>query len=139
LPNDILVKTDRASMATSLELRAPLLDHEVVELASRFPASWTWADGTGKRALKDLLARRVPRALWDRPKQGFGVPVGDWLRGPLRPWAEELLSPGSLGSTGLWREAAVRRSWQALLAGRPTEYLVWRILQAQAWLMAQER
>jgi asparagine synthase (glutamine-hydrolysing) len=137
LPNDILVKTDRASMATSLELRAPLLDHEVVELASRFPADWAWADGTGKRALKDLLARRVPRALWDRPKQGFGVPVGDWLRGPLRPWAEDLLSPDSLGATGLWRETAVRQPWRALLAGRPTEYLVWRILQAQAWLMAQ--
>jgi asparagine synthase (glutamine-hydrolysing) len=139
LPNDILVKTDRASMATSLELRAPLLDHEVVELASRFPAEWTWADGGGKRALKDLLARRVPRPLWERPKQGFGVPVGAWLRGPLRGWAEDLLAPAALEATGLWRVGPIRHQWDALLAGRPTEYLLWRILQAQAWLVAQPR
>lgn len=133
LPNDILVKTDRASMATSLELRAPLLDHEVVELAYGLPGEWTWAGGEGKRILRTILAQHVPKSLWDRPKQGFAVPISDWLRGDLRPWAESLLSEAALTQTGFWKVAAIRRRWARHLAGEDHRDFLWTVLQVQGW------
>jgi asparagine synthase (glutamine-hydrolysing) len=117
LPDDILTKVDRASMAVSLEARVPLLDHRVVEFAWRIPSHRLIAGGEGKRPLRAVLARHVPRALVDRPKTGFGIPVGEWLKGPLRPWAEDLLSPGAL-SDGLFDRAAVRRWFEEFLSGR---------------------
>jgi asparagine synthase (glutamine-hydrolysing) len=136
LPHDVLVKADRASMASSLELRAPLLDHHIAELALGLPAEWTWADGTGKLALKSLLERYVPRALWDRSKRGFGVPVESWLRGALRPWAEELLDPAILMGAGLWDVRAVRARWDEHQAGSNHDMFLWSVLQVQAWLAA---
>jgi asparagine synthase (glutamine-hydrolysing) len=132
LPDDILTKVDRASMAVSLEVRVPLLDHRVVESAWRLPSSVLIKNGKGKRPLRAVLDRYVPSALVDRPKTGFGVPIGEWLRGPLRPWAEELLSPGEID--GLFDAVLVqarlaehqsgRRNWQSAL---------WPLLQFQAW------
>jgi asparagine synthase (glutamine-hydrolysing) len=136
LPDDILTKVDRASMAVSLEARVPLLDHRVVEFAWRIPSARLIAHGEGKRPLRAVLARYVPRALVDRPKTGFGIPVGEWIRGPLRPWAEDLLSPGALAD-GLFDRAAVRRWFAELLSGRrDAQHGLWAVLQFQAWRRA---
>jgi asparagine synthase (glutamine-hydrolysing) len=136
LPDDILTKVDRASMAVSLEARVPLLDHRVVEFAWRIPSDRLIASGDGKRPLRAVLARHVPNALVDRPKTGFGIPVGEWLKGPLRPWAEDLLSPGAL-SDGLFDRAAVRRWFDEFLSGRrDAQHGLWALLQFQAWRRA---
>lgn len=111
LPDDILVKVDRAAMAASLETRAPLLDHRVFELAWRIPFARKMRDGVGKLPLRTLLYRHVPRALVDRPKRGFAVPLADWLRGPLRPWAESLLEPSALDATGILDGRRVGTLW----------------------------
>ena len=136
LPDDILTKVDRASMAVSLEARVPLLDHRVVEFAWRIPSSRLIANREGKRPLRAVLARYVPNALVDRPKTGFGIPVGEWLKGPLRPWAEDLLSPGAL-SDGLFDREAVRRWFDEFLSGRrDAQHGLWAVLQFQAWRRA---
>ena len=135
LPDDLLAKVDRASMAYSLEVRCPLLDYRIVEFAWSLP-DWAsfGADGT-KRALRQVLARRVPRALFERPKSGFEPPVGDWLRGPLRDWAEDLLAPAALEAAGL-NPAPVRARWARHLGGRNATYPLWTILMFQAWRRA---
>ena len=102
LPDDILVKIDRAAMGVSLETRVPFLDHHIIEFASQIPLSMKLNNGGGKAILKDVLYGYVPRELIERPKMGFGIPVGDWLRGPLKEWAEELLDASKLASQGFF-------------------------------------
>ena len=133
LPDDILVKVDRAAMAVSLETRLPLLDHRVAEVAARLPLSMKIAGGEGKKALRRILYRHVPKALIERPKTGFAVPVGEWLRGPLRGWAEELLEPRRLRESG-FDMAPVQRRWAEHLRGRGDHSAsLWAVLAYQAW------
>ena len=134
LPDDLLAKVDRASMAVGLEARVPLLDHRVVELSWRLPRHLKVRAGEGKWILRRILHRHVPASLVDRPKMGFSVPVGAWLRGPLRPWAEDLLAADALRRTGLIDPAPVRKAWGELAAGRGRhELALWAVLVFQAW------
>lgn len=134
LPDDILTKVDRASMAVGLEARVPLIDHRVVEFAWSLPRDYKIQGGVTKRILRDVLYRHVPRALIDRPKMGFGIPLGAWLKGPLRDWAEDLLSESALRETGLFAPQAVRNRWHRHLSGTEQgEYALWSVLMAQAW------
>jgi len=137
LPDDILVKVDRASMAVSLESRIPLLDHRVIEFAWRLPLSLKIRDGRGKWLLRELLARYVPRSVTDRPKHGFDVPLAAWLRGPLRGWAEELLDEGRLRREGMLRPEPIRQKWLEHVRGDTSwNYDLWAVLMFQAWLEA---
>jgi asparagine synthase (glutamine-hydrolysing) len=134
LPDDILCKVDRAAMAVSLETRVPFLDHRVAELAARIPVSMKVRGGKGKHILRELLYREAPRALFERPKAGFAIPVGEWLKGPLRPWAEDLLEPGRMAQEGWLDPAVVRRRWQEHLSGRrDSTPALWAVLMFQAW------
>jgi asparagine synthase (glutamine-hydrolysing) len=136
LPDDVLVKVDRAAMSVALETRCPLLDHRVVAFARSLPAEFKTRGGAQKWALRSLLARFVPRAITDRPKQGFAVPVDAWLRGELRPWAEELLEIGRRGSAlGALDRAAVHRAWSEHQSGRRNnQNRLWPVLMYRAWL-----
>lgn len=134
MPDDILVKVDRAAMAVSLETRAPFLDHRVAEFAWRIPLHQKIRDGQGKWLLRQVLYQYVPAELIDRPKMGFGIPLDDWLRGPLRSWAEALLTTEMLSRDGLFNVEEVQKAWQQhLQCKRQYGYRLWSILMFQSW------
>jgi asparagine synthase (glutamine-hydrolysing) len=140
LPDDILVKVDRAAMGVSLETRVPLLDPDVVRFAWRLPLAMKLRNGQGKWLLRQVLYKFVPRELIERPKSGFDVPIGEWLRGPLREWAESLLDESRLGRERFFDPAPIRQKWDQHLSGRRDwQRPLWNILMFQAWLEAESQ
>ncbi|RME97556.1 MAG: asparagine synthetase B, partial [Alphaproteobacteria bacterium] len=134
LPDDILTKVDRASMAVALEVRCPMIDHRVVEFFWTLPRQMLTRGGKGKLMLRHLLARHVPEALFERPKAGFGVPIEHWLKGPLKEWAGDLLSPERLKREGYFDPAPVQQAWDEHQSGRANHaYRLWTILMFQSW------
>jgi asparagine synthase (glutamine-hydrolysing) len=138
LPDDVLTKVDRASMAVSLEVRVPLLDHRVVEFGWRLPFNQKYRDGRGKWLLRQVLGRHIPPELFERPKAGFGVPIAAWLRGPMHEWAEELLTPNALIDGGIFGTKSIQLAWRRLLAGHDRfQEPIWGVLMYQAWRRRQ--
>ncbi|MCA9797320.1 MAG: asparagine synthetase B, partial [Candidatus Eremiobacteraeota bacterium] len=138
LPDDILVKVDRASMAYGLEVRSPFLDHHLVEFALQLPARFKVKGFKGKLLLRQILASFVPASLFERPKMGFAVPLGDWLRNDLRPWAEDLLASSWLKDETLLRREPVEAVWRAHLRGQGEHHnALWSVLMLLAWLEAR--
>lgn len=136
LPDDILVKVDRAAMFYSLETRVPFLDHEVIEFALQLPINLKYKNGKSKWILRELLSKYIPRNLFERPKMGFGVPIGDWIKGPIRPWALDLLSKDNINHAGIFDDEHVTRLLTSHLNGeKDNQYELWPILMMQSWLL----
>jgi asparagine synthase (glutamine-hydrolysing) len=134
LPDDILTKVDRASMAVALEVRVPFLDHRLVEWIWRLPSSQNARAQRPKHLLRRVLARYVPDRLVERPKMGFGVPLADWMRGPLREWAADLMDESGLSADGIFDVEAIRSLWTEFLSGNDRAfYFIWNVLMFQAW------
>ena len=139
LPDDIICKVDRAAMGVGLETRVPFLGHRIVELAWQLPLHLKIRDGQGKWALRQILYKYVPQKLIERPKQGFAIPLGDWLRKPLRDWAEHLLDPVRLSAEGYFASEFIQQKWQEHISGkRHWEHSLWSVLMFQAWLERQK-
>jgi asparagine synthase (glutamine-hydrolysing) len=140
LPSDTLCKLDRASTSCGLEACVPFWDNDVAALAWSLPLDTKIHEGVGKWPLRRVLERYVPAQLFERPKTGFGVPIGDWLRGPLRPWADEMLSEASLRDGGWFKPKVVRAQWRDHLAGRfNRQHSLWSVLMLQAWLSRSKK
>ena len=135
LPNDILTKVDRAAMAVSLETRVPLLDHRIIEFAWKLPMSMKFRSGQSKWILREVLSKYVPTALIERPKVGFGAPIGLWLRGPLREWGESLINESRIKNEGFFNHKLIRKKWDEHISEKHNwQYLLWSVLMFQSWI-----